>query len=106
MRNLHWLNVQADGFTLSIKVKPRAHQNTIFLNAHHDCVIALQAAAEGGKANAMLVKYLSNYLGITQKQITLLKGHTGRNKILRLSLSLSEQVRLRELLEALSCARK
>lgn len=101
LRNLNWLNVQDDGFILSIKVRPSAHQNAISVNKDSICVVSLQAAAEEGKANAMLVKYLAKYLGITQKQISLLKGHTGRNKIVRLSLNLSEQERLKKLFETL-----
>lgn len=92
-----WLKADSARLILQIKVKPNARQNKIALDSSGSVLqIHLQASAQDGKANKMLVQYLSDLLGLPQKQIVILRGLTSRMKTLSLKVGMHEQKALTE----------
>lgn len=74
---------------LDVHVMPNAAQTRLdglYGEAGQQAVkIRLKAAPVDGQANEALVKWLAQQLGLTQRDITLERGATGRRKQLRIS---------------------
>ena len=67
---------------LAVKVTPNAGRNEI--TGFKDGVLQVRIAAppEKGKANWELIDFLSKTLGIRKSSILIVKGQTGRNKVI------------------------
>lgn len=89
--NLSWLRPTSQGLSLQVKVKPGAKQNAISVDETIGLQLSLQARAEDGKANKMLVQYLAKVLGVQQKQIEISRGASSRIKMLTIKVTAAEQ---------------
>ena len=67
--------------TLRIRVRARASRNKIEVSPEGEVRIYVTAAPEAGKANDAIVALLAKSLGIGRRSITLVKGHTVRDKV-------------------------
>jgi hypothetical protein len=77
---MDWIRETAKGLLLPVRAAPRASKNEI-QGVHGDALkIRLQAPPVEGKANAALIRFLSDALDIPRAQISLAAGETGRNK--------------------------
>ncbi|MFA7256510.1 MAG: DUF167 family protein [Kiritimatiellales bacterium] len=77
---MEWIRETAKGVLLPVRAVPRASKNEI-QGVHGDALkVRLQAPPVEGKANAALIKFLSNALNIPRAQISIATGETGRNK--------------------------
>jgi uncharacterized protein len=77
------------GVKLTLFIQPKASKNEI-IGPHNGALkVKITAPPIDGKANAALVEFLSETLGIPKRQIEILKGETGRNKSVEV-LGLSE----------------
>jgi len=74
--------------TLHIKVTPKAKSDRIKreINADGSVVykIYVTAAPENGKANEAVIKLLAKALGISKSSLSILHGHTSRDKIIKI----------------------
>ncbi|MGD0017539.1 MAG: DUF167 family protein [Verrucomicrobiia bacterium] len=77
---MSWFQTTADGVVLNIRVVPRASKTEVQGVLGDALKIRLQAPPVDGKANAALVKFLADKLGIAKSNVTLLSGETGRVK--------------------------
>lgn len=69
---------------LRVQVQPRASSDA-FAGIHAGAVkIRLNSPPVDGKANAALIAFLAEAFGVARRQVTLLKGETGRSKQLRI----------------------
>jgi uncharacterized protein (TIGR00251 family) len=75
-------NSQSDNKWLSVKVTPNASRNEI--TGFTDGVLQVKVAAPPvkGKANKELTAFLSRTLGVSKSSISIVKGHTSRNKVI------------------------
>jgi len=76
-----FVHQQADGATLvSLYVQPKAARNQIV--GIHDRALKLAIAAPpvDGQANAAVVAFLAEALGLTKKDITIRRGQSSRRK--------------------------
>jgi uncharacterized protein (TIGR00251 family) len=75
-------NSQSDNKWLSVKVTPNASRNEI--TGFTEGVLQLKVAAPPvkGKANKELTAFLSRTLGVSKSSISIVKGHTSRNKVI------------------------
>lgn len=81
--------------TLHVHVVPNAKADQI-AGEHGDAIkIKLRAPALEGKANATLIAFLSERLGISTRHAALLKGHKSRDKVIRIDGVTQDQVRER-----------
>ena len=65
---------------LHIKVKPRSRQNRIERDAEGNWIVRVTAPAEDGKANAALIKFLSEKLHVSKTCVQITSGHTSHFK--------------------------
>lgn len=71
-----------DHITVDVRVTPRSVREDAVLT---DGIlkVRLKAPPVEGEANAALVRFLSRKTGIRQSEITIIRGDTGRSKVLR-----------------------
>ncbi len=67
---------------LSVKVIPNAKKSEIVGYENAILKVRLSAPPVDGKANDALVRFLADLWGIKKSEITILRGETGRNKVL------------------------
>jgi len=73
-------------FLLSIYVQPNSSKNEIVGEYNGMLKIKIKAPADSGKANKELVYFLAKYLNLKKNQITIIKGHISRQKIVSLEV--------------------
>jgi hypothetical protein len=66
---------------LSVKVRPGARKNEITGFAGGVLEIRVAAPPADNRANLELVAFLSQALGLSKSSVTILRGHTGRHKL-------------------------
>lgn len=81
------LAVQEDKATSTIiflaKIQPRASRDAIVGLLGESLKIALCAPPVDGVANEACIQFLATVLQVGKRDITILSGHTGRNKRIR-----------------------
>ena len=71
------------GVEIALHIQPRASR-TEFVGAHGDALkIRLAAPPVEGEANEELVRFLAKTLGVTKSAVTIVRGATGRRKVVR-----------------------
>ena len=65
---------------VTIRVVPRAKQNKVVEEAGR-LKVYLTAPPVEGKANDLLIEVLAEYLGVKKKQLRLVRGEKGRDKL-------------------------
>ena len=74
-----------DGVAFKVKVQPRAAKNQL-AGLHEDALkIRLTAPPVDGEANQALTEFLAKTFNVAKSQVELVSGHTGRNKVVRVS---------------------
>ena len=69
-------------FLLEIRVRPNASRNKVggSVGSPQRLIVAVQAPAVDGKANAAGIKELANALGLRARDFTIVYGELGRDK--------------------------
>ncbi|MDD5402311.1 MAG: DUF167 domain-containing protein [Dehalococcoidales bacterium] len=70
---------------LNLKVTPNARANQVTGVLDGIVGIKIKDPPTEGKANTELVNYLSNLLNIPKSAVTIIRGHTSRNKSVEIS---------------------
>jgi uncharacterized protein (TIGR00251 family) len=84
-----------DSVTLAVYVVPRAPRSEI-VGTHGEALrIRLNAAPFRGAANAALITFVADMLGVARRQVRILSGHTSRHKVLAVSGLSRDTVRRR-----------
>lgn len=80
-----WAREGADGAVLELLVQPRASRTRVA--GEHDGRLRIQLAAPpvDGEANAALLAFLAEALGVKKGDVALLAGETGRRKRVRIA---------------------
>ncbi len=78
--------------TFSVKVVPRASKNQIAGMEGDAVKIRLTAPPVEGKANAALVRFLAETLGVSRAQIEIVTGHASRHKVVRVRGVTAKQI--------------
>ncbi|CAG0931142.1 MAG: hypothetical protein EFKGCFLK_00336 [Rhodocyclaceae bacterium] len=88
-----WLGQDASGsLILRLHVQPGARKTEV-VGLHGEVLkVRLAAAPVEGKANAALIVFLAEALGVTRRQVELLGGAASRDKRLRISGATGEAV--------------
>ncbi len=84
------MSISGKGVKLSLHVQPGAPRSEVAGMVAGVWRIRLAAPATQGKANRELIDFLSERLGIAKSRISIIKGHTSRNKIIAI-LGVSEE---------------
>jgi uncharacterized protein (TIGR00251 family) len=80
-----WFRWDGQDLLLSVHVQPGAKTDRVD-GLHGDRLkIRLGAPPVDGKANARLLGLLADLFGVPQRAVTLVSGHTGRSKRVRIA---------------------
>lgn len=83
------------GITFAVRVVPRARRNQIS-GLHGDALkVRLTAPPVEGAANAALLKFLADQLGIRSAAVEIVTGHSSRQKTVRVTGLPIDEVRQR-----------
>ena len=83
------------GTTIRVRVQPKASANQI-LGFREDVLrLRVTAPPEDGKANAAVVRLLAQTLGISRSDLEVVRGHSSRNKFIRVTSLSAPEVRRR-----------
>lgn len=94
-RKFH-LHDSKSGSAIAVRVTPRASKNEITGVLEDGTIkIRLTAPPVDGKANQTLIEYLSKVLGCAKKDIEIVAGESGRNKLITITNIDSEEVNRR-----------
>jgi hypothetical protein len=85
------------GAKISLRVSPNAARNEVVGFTDGVLRVKIVAPPVEGKANKELIAFLSQKLGVSKGSLTIIKGHTSRNKVIAIDGLSQEQV-LRRLL--------
>lgn len=78
----HHLHNERAGAALAVRVTPRASRNRIVeVLADGTVKVQLTAPPVEGEANAKLIAFLAEVLGVAKSRIEIVAGTTGRNKL-------------------------
>lgn len=70
---------------LQLQVQPRSSRDA-FAGLHGDALkVRLTAPPVDGKANAALIEFLASSFGVARRAVTLVRGETGRSKLVRIA---------------------
>lgn len=70
---------------LRLRVSPGSRRSEIVGRYGDSWKVRVAAPPEGGQANKAVVKLLSEQLGIPRESISIVSGHTAREKIVRMA---------------------
>lgn len=79
------------GIAIAIHAKPGAKQNAITDVSDEAVGVAIAAPPTDGEANAELLRYLSKVLELKKSEISLDKGSKSREKIIKVTASVSQE---------------
>lgn len=69
---------------ISVRVKPNAKGEKIEKIGENNFLLWVKEKPQEGKANKAVIKVLSEYFGVPQSEVVLLKGQSSREKIFEL----------------------
>ena len=67
---------------ISVKVKPGSREDAVEQVGQNEFAVRVKAPAVENKANAAAIKLLSEYLDISKSRFIIIRGKTGRNKVI------------------------
>lgn len=79
---------------LTVRVQPRAKRDEVVGERAGAVVIRLTAPPVDGKANAALCAYVAKRAGVPKTSVSVVRGQTSRDKVVRVEGATAEQVRL------------
>ncbi|WP_299926697.1 DUF167 domain-containing protein [uncultured Pelagimonas sp.] len=69
--------------TIAVRVSPKASRNAIERKGG-EMRIYVTTVPENGKANAAVIKLLAKALGVPKSRLSLIRGETSRDKVIRI----------------------
>ena len=78
--------------TVELRVKPRAKRDKIVVVDENNFDVWVTSPPVDGKANEQVVKLLSKSLGISRSAIVIIRGESGKNKVVRIDGLTKEEV--------------
>ena len=79
-----FITTQADGVTLAIKLQPRASKNEIGDSLGAELRIKVTAPPVDAAANEALLRLLADMLDCPRGKVELIRGHTARQKVVKI----------------------
>jgi uncharacterized protein len=83
--NPTWARHTDRGWLLTIRAQPGASRTEVSGPYGGALRIRIAAPADDGKANAELVRFLAHALAVPRTAVTLVRGHTGRDKVVAIA---------------------
>lgn len=84
MKEVPGVILDGDGVRITVQVAPRASSSGIMGAYGEDALrVRLNAPPVDGKANAELVRFIAEVLGVAQRRVSLVSGATSRRKVVK-----------------------
>ena len=77
---------------LQIRVVPKAKRNSIEIGDDGLFKVRVTAVPARGKANDAVIALLSKLIGVPKRDIQIVRGHSARNKLVRVEGATAKQV--------------
>ncbi|HMO03471.1 MAG TPA: DUF167 family protein [Kiritimatiellia bacterium] len=90
---MSWLKATKDGVCLSVHLTPRASRDAIAGLHGTGLKVSIKAPPVDGKANAYLIAYIAKELGLPKSGVSLVRGETGRDKVLLVRDRTEDEIR-------------
>jgi len=90
-----WLEETDSGVILQVKVTPNGTRNRVSGQLGASLLITLTAPEQDGKANGLLIKFLSDSLGVATAQLNVVAGGSGKIKKVLIDAVRPSQVSMR-----------
>ncbi|TAN39071.1 MAG: YggU family protein [Nitrospirae bacterium] len=74
-----------DGIQISVRVEPRSSRRAVSGLRGDALKVKLTAPPVGGAANEQLIEILSEAFGIRRSDISIIRGHSSKNKVVGIS---------------------
>lgn len=68
----------------TVKVIPKASKSEVISCEDDQLKVRLKAVPEKGEANEELISVLADYFKVSKSQVTIIRGHKSRTKIVQL----------------------
>jgi uncharacterized protein (TIGR00251 family) len=81
--------------SIKIRVQPKASRNEVLGYQGDTLRLRVTAPPEGGKANEAVISLLAEALGVAKSQISIVRGHSSRDKLVSVASLNPEEVRRR-----------
>jgi len=81
------------GIELEVWVQPRASRDEVAGLQGEALKVRIAAPPVDGEANAALVRFLAKRLGVARSAVSVVRGHSGRHKTVRIEGLSAETVR-------------
>lgn len=81
------------GVILQVKVSPGSKHNEVKGVGAGALKVAVTAPPEKGKANEAVVELLADYFALPRREVSILRGHTSRSKVVMLTGASIEDVK-------------
>jgi len=85
----------AAGVTFRVKIQPRAKRNAVVGELGDALKVALTAPPVEGRANEACIELFAELLQLPRSSITIVSGHSSRNKVIRVGGISVEELRQR-----------
>ena len=79
------LHETSSGLTFKVRIQPRAKRNAIVGEVGDRLKIAVAAPPLDNRANDACVELLADLLNLPRSLITIVSGHSSRNKVIRVA---------------------
>jgi uncharacterized protein (TIGR00251 family) len=89
------LSVKGDGVEFEVRAKPRAHKSQILGWRDGRLDVSLAAPPVNGAANGELIATLAKALDVAKSAVELVRGESGRTKLVRVRGIAEPEVRAR-----------
>jgi uncharacterized protein len=89
------LAASPDGVTIPVRVAPRAGRTALDGVVEGALRVRLAAPPVEGAANRALVEFLANLLGVPKRDVAIVRGERGRQKLVQVRGLDADQVRQR-----------
>ena len=70
---------------ITVKVKPNSKTASVEKTEELSYIVRVKAPAKEGKANEAVVEALSEYFDVPKSRISILRGQSGKNKVVDIS---------------------
>lgn len=92
-REAMYLRETKEGVTVAVRVTPGASANSLTLNLGTQLGVKLTSPPVEGRANKALIKFLAKRAGVPPSSLTIMQGHSSRDKVILISGGDLETVR-------------
>jgi len=69
---------------ISVRVNPNSKKELVEKTGEREYIVRVKAAPVEGKANEAVIKLLSEHCDIPKSRISILKGHSGKTKLIEI----------------------